>query len=277
MLITGAGSFARAFVKHLLREGEYNRICLYSRNEHNQAMFREEFEDDPRLRFFLGDIADRERLKVAMRGVKTIVHSAAQKRIESCFYNSSQVVKTNVMGTLNVIEIAAEAGVCKMVTLSSDKATNPISIYGTSKLMAESLTLSANHTYGESGPRYMSVRYGNIMNSAGSVIPRWKKSLEEGKKIFITDPNATRFAMMQEEAVSLVISTLANGSTKEPTIPDLPAYRLGDLARAMGIERLIKIGLPDYEKLHESLDGETDSSQARRLSINELREMIKSI
>jgi UDP-N-acetylglucosamine 4,6-dehydratase len=277
MLITGSGSFAKAFVRQLLQGREYNRICIYSRGEQNQMEMREMFNNDPRLRFFLGDIRDRERLKVAMRGISTVVHSAAIKDIASCYYNSTEAVRTNVEGTSNVIEVAATSGVLKMVTLSSDKAANPCSIYGTSKLLAEQLTLSANHTHGPLGTRFTAVRYGNISGSARSVIPKWRKALAEGREICITDPEVTRFHMFQEEAVQLVLDSIAYGSTEAPSIPDLPAYKLSDLAEAMGIKEYKIIGLPDYEKRHETMDGITDSSQARRLSVDELKEILKRV
>jgi UDP-N-acetylglucosamine 4,6-dehydratase len=277
MLITGAGSFAKAFVKRLLEDREYHRIAIYSRGEQNQMEMREMFDNDPRLRFFLGDIRDRERLRVAMRGIKTVVHSAAIKDIASCYYNSTEATKTNIDGTINVIDAAAEAGVQKMVTLSSDKAADPKSVYGTSKLLAEQLTLAANHTYGPLGPRYTSTRYGNISGSARSVIPKWRKALAEGREICITDPDVTRFHMFQEEAVQLVLDSISHGSTEEPSIPDLPAYRLSDLAEAMGVKEYKIIGLPDYEKLHETMDGIAYSNEARRLSIPELKEILKQV
>ena len=277
MLITGAGSFAKAFVKRLLEDREYHRICIFSRGEQNQMEMRAMFNNDPRLRFFLGDIRDRERLRVAMRGVKVVVHSAAIKDIASCYYNSTEAVKTNIDGTINVIDAAAEAGVQKMVTLSSDKAADPCSVYGTSKLMAEQLTLAANHTYGIQGPRYMAVRYGNITGSARSVVPKWREALAEGREICITDPDVTRFHMYQEQAVELVLETIYCGSTERAAIPELPAFRLADLAEAMGITDAKIIGLPDYEKPHETMDGKVYSDQVRRLTISELKEILKRV
>ena len=277
MLITGCGSFAKAFVERLLQDRKYNRICIYSRGEQNQMEMREMFGNDPRLRFFLGDIRDRDRLKVAMRGISTVVHSAAIKDIASCYYNSTEAVRTNVEGTSNVIEVAATSGVLKMVTLSSDKAANPCSIYGTSKLMAEQLTLAANHTHGPLGTRFTAVRYGNISGSARSVIPKWRKALAEGREICITDPEVTRFHMWQEEAVQLVLDSISHGSTEEPSIPDLPAYKLSDLAEAMGIEKPTITGLPDYEKPHETMDGVTYSNEVRRLTVKELKEILERV
>ena len=277
MLITGAGSFAKHFVKRLLSNGELDRICIYSRGEDNQSKLRDFCNNDERLRFFLGDIRDKDRLRVAMRGVTTVVHSAAIKDISSCYYNSTEAVRTNVQGTVNVIEVAAETGVGKMVTLSTDKAANPVSIYGTSKLMAEQLTLAANHTYGILGPKFTAVRYGNISGSARSVIPRWREALKEGREIFITDPNVTRFHMYQEESVQLVLDALYHYPPDKPLIPDLPAYRLGDLAEAMGVYNPTIIGLPNYEKLHESMDGISYSDKARRLSIDELKDVLKRV
>jgi len=277
VLITGAGSFASSFIKRLLNDSEYERVCVFSRGELNQMKLREKFDNDERLRFFLGDICSKDRLRIAMRGIKDVVHSAALKDIAACHYNSTECVRINIGGTSNVIEAAAEAGVERMVTLSTDKAANPVSIYGTSKLAAEQITLAANHTYGEYGPRFTASRYGNCTGSARSVVPRWRAALATGGEIFLTDPRCTRFHMTQQEAVQLVLDALDHGPLDRPLIPVLPGYRLADLAEAMGIEDPTIIGLPDYEKLNETMDGNNYSHFGKMLSVEELREILKSV
>lgn len=278
ILITGAtGAFGKAFVNELLCGDTYDRICIYSRGEAKQAQMRDEFDDDDRLRWFIGDVRDKDRLRQALNGIDHVVHAAALKRIETCFYNSEEVTKTNVLGTLNVINNAVENKVKRVVTLSSDKAYNPVSIYGFSKAMAEHITLNANHTYGKTGPIFTAVRYGNILNSTGSVIPKWFDAKNNGRQIYLTDPDCTRFSMYQEEAVKLVIDAIETDQTDKPLIPILPAYRLGDLAEAMEINDYQIIGLPVYEKMHECMDHDNCSQFARRLSIDELKSMIKDI
>lgn len=278
ILITGgSGAFGKAFVNHLLDNSDHDRICIYSRGEAKQAEMRDHFGDDERLRFFIGDIRNKDRLRVAMCGINDVIHAAALKRIETCFYNSSEVVQTNVIGTLNVIEAAAAESVDRVVTLSSDKAYKSISIYGHSKAMAESITLSANHTYGEYGPKYSAVRYGNIINSTLSVIPKWRNAILAGKEIYITDPDCTRFSMLQEEAVQLVLDTLEKMPPDKPAIPILSAYRVGDMAEAMGIKNPNIIGLPIFEKLHEGMEDGNYSNTARRLTIAELKEILKNV
>lgn len=277
ILITGAGSFASSFIKRLLNDSEYRRICIFSRGELNQMKIRDQFGNDERLRFFLGDICSKDRLRIAMRGIKDVVHSAALKDIAACHYNSTECVRINIGGTSNVIEAAAEAGVERMVTLSTDKAANPVSIYGTSKLAAEQITLAANHTYGERGPRFTATRYGNITGSARSVVPRWRSALAAGSEIFLTDPNVTRFHMFQHEAAQLVLDALDHGPLDRPMTPVLPAYRLGDLAEAMGINNPTITGLPDYEKLHETMDGNAYSHFGKMLSVEELKEILTCV
>ena len=266
MLITGGtGAFGQAFVKNLLESDHSRRICIYSRDEYKQFLMKEKFNDD-RLRFFIGDVRDKERLTRAMRGVSTVVHAAALKRIEVGKYNPGEMVKTNVLGTMNVIEASQDArGVRKVVYLSSDKAWQPVSAYGHSKALGEALMLAANDQVGPDGPAYACTRYGNVAGSTGSVIPRWRAATG---KVQITDPDCSRFWMYMDQAVFLVLQTIDNNV--KLAIPSLPAFRLGDLAEAMGLEYDV-IGLPAHEKLHEGMcDGNT-SDMARRMSVNELK------
>lgn len=275
LLTGGTGSFGKAFTKRLLQDGLCERICLYSRGEHAQAVMREELGNDPRCRWLIGDVRDAQRLKRAMQGCEVVVHAAALKRIEVGAYNPVEMVRTNVDGAVNVIEAAQDAGVKKVVALSTDKACEPISPYGCSKALAESLFIAANNTVAADGPRFSITRYGNVFLSAGSVVPTWRRMIEAGAKaVPISDPTVTRFFMTLDEAVDLVLDTIANMKGGELVVPDLPAYRLGDLAEAMGVQTIIT-GLPAWEKRHESMLAGEPSDKARRMSIDELREALK--
>lgn len=277
VLVTGGtGSFGQAFVWHLLgpkAHPEPSRICIFSRGEHAQAAMRTVFNNDPRLRFFIGDVRDRNRLTRAMEGVDTVIHAAALKRIEVGAYNPSEMVATNVLGTMNVIDAALDAEVPKVVYLSSDKAYQPISPYGQSKALAESLVLAANQMH---GTRFAVTRYGNVAGSAGSVIPIWRKALAERTGLTITDPDCTRFWMTMEQAISLV-TMAASLMPDYPIIPHLPAYRLGDLAAAIGVVDAEITGLPRWEKQHESMESGNCSADARRMSVEELMEALKNV
>lgn len=289
LLITGGtGSFGQAFTKYCLDKNLYDRICIYSRDEWKQAKMRKKFNDDPRLRFFIGDVRDKDRLMQAMHGIKVVVHAAALKRVEVCEYDATEVTKTNVVGAINVIEAAFNAVVDKVVALSTDKAVAPINAYGASKLLAEKLFLAANHTYGEHGPQYNVVRYGNVWKSRGSVVPIWAdiynkwlyttvlpNVIADDPVVPVTDPECTRFFMYLHESCDLVYKAITADHGGEVFIPDLPAYRLGDLAEAMGVKMNV-IGLPEREKLHETMDGITDSSQARRMTVEEIKEALKN-
>lgn len=276
ILITGGtGSFGRAFVEALLNVEMYDRICIYSRDEYKQSLMQ---TGDERLRFFVGDVRDYQRLRRAMQGVDVVVHAAALKRIEVGKYNPDEMVKTNILGAMNVIEAAHEAGVKKVVGLSTDKAYQPISPYGQSKALAESLFLAADDMYGHT-TRFAVTRYGNVAGSTGSVIPRWRAELQKDEPaIQITDPDCTRFWMSMAEAVDLVFSTIVSMEGGELNIPrSLPAYQLRDLATAMDIPVYDLIGLPDWEKKHECMDDGLCSNTARRMTVDELREALRYV
>ena len=283
ILITGAtGSFGQAFVKRLLAENNYDRICIYSRDEAKQAAMRERFDNDERLRFFIGDVRDQSRLYRAMEDIDVVVHAAALKRIETCFYNPGEMVKTNVVGSMNVIEAAHDAGVKKVVALSTDKAFQPVSAYGHSKALAESLFLAANYARGKCGPIFAVTRYGNVAGSTGSVIPKWLEIIAGAPKgvfapyVPVTDPTCTRFYMTLDESVNLVMGTIDNMVGGELNIPELPAYELRDLAKAMGAN-MTTTGLPHFEKKHESMEDGKSSDTARRMTIPELRDALDRI
>jgi UDP-N-acetylglucosamine 4,6-dehydratase len=228
------------------------------------------------LRMFIGDVRDRDRLRRAMDGVEYVVHAAALKRIETAQYNPLEVKKTNIDGAANVIEAAQDAGVRKVVGLSSDKAFEPVSPYGTSKAFAESLFLTANNTRGWKGPTFAVCRYGNVWLSTGSVVPTWREILARGEiSVPVTDPECTRFFMTMDQAVDLVLNTIETMEGGEVVIPILPAYRLGDLASAMGAAMSVR-GLPSFEKLHESMAAGNSSDRARRMTVAELREALQA-
>lgn len=276
VLITGGtGFFGKAFSKALLKAGAV-RVCILSRGEHNQYLMRQEFNDS-RLRFFVGDVRDAERLERAMQGIDLVVHAAALKRVEVGEYDAGEMVKTNVMGAMNVIEAAQRANVRRVVALSTDKACEPINCYGASKLAAEKLFLAANNSAGSGGPRFAVTRYGNVAGSTGSVIPIWRRNLEQDRFCLMTHAAATRFWMTADEAVKLVMDTAETMTGGELAIPDLPAYRLEDLAKAMGIKNVQVVGLTPGEKLHESMKPGHTSEQARRMSVEELKEALEHV
>jgi len=274
----GTGSFGHAFVEFLLNNDLAKRIVIYSRSEYAQAQMRERFNDS-RLRWFIGDVRDVDRLRRAFANCEVVVHAAALKRIEVGHYNPDEMIKTNILGTMNAISAAAETIPCvrRFVFLSSDKAFQPISPYGQSKALAETLVLNANNIYGEFGPKFIVTRYGNVAGSRGSVIPRWLELLRNGeKKVPVSDPDCTRFWMHMDEAVALVHDAIQNGEAGDVLIPTLPAYRLGDLAEVMGAEMDV-LGLPPWEKKHESMSEDQCSATALRMSKTEIEIALRNV
>ena len=286
ILITGGtGSFGRAFVRMLLptnpvhpeQNPEHPRIIIYSRDELKQWNMRQEFADHPRLRFFIGDVRDQQRLRRALYGVHTVVHAAALKRIEVGAYCADEMIKTNVVGSMNVVEAARDAGVKKVIGLSTDKAwRGGVSPYGHTKALVESLLIQANNMM--TSPRFAVVRYGNIWKSNGSIVPMWQQMIKSGAtEVPVTDPDCTRFFMFQSEAVELIIRTLETMRGGELVIPEtLKAYRVGDLAEAMGVKMRVT-GLPAWERKHEGLRDEMTSDIAPRMTIDELREALRHV
>ena len=274
VLITGGtGSLGRALVSRFLADG-VPRICIYSRDEFKQAEMRGEIADpQKRLRWFIGDVRDRTRLHRAMNGVDTVIHAAALKRVEVAEFDATEVAKTNVLGTMNLIEAATDAGVARVLAISSDKACAPVNAYGASKLLMEKIVLAANNARGDYGPRFSVLRCGNFLGSRGSVIPMWRVM---GHRVPITDHRCTRFVILPRQIVDVVCRTLQTMVGGELVLPPMDAFRITDLALAMGKE-WYEIGLRPGERLHEPIDEAHSSENARMLTVDEIRTLLKEI
>jgi UDP-N-acetylglucosamine 4,6-dehydratase/5-epimerase len=248
VLITGGtGSFGRAFVRWALAQPEPAKICILSRDELKQSEMATEF-NSPRLRFFLGDVRDRDRLTRAFHSVDTVLHAAALKQVP-------KAVRTNVLGTRNVIEAALDAGIGRVLLLSTDKACSPSTLYGATKLTAERMIIAANALAGGTRTLFAAVRYGNVAGSRGSVIPLWQEALWKRRALPVTDLGMTRFYMSQADAVSLVLLAVREMTGGEVFIPKLRSYLLADLAEAMAGQGypMDVIGIRGIEKMHETL------------------------
>lgn len=251
ILVTGgSGSFGHAFVRHMLASPDCpERLCILSRDEYKQHQMREQFRDE-RLRFFLGDVRDVKRLRLAFHEIDTVIHAAALKQVPAGEYDPWEFQLTNVFGTKNVLDAARDSGVKKVLLLSSDKACSPVTHYGCTKLSGEKLVTAANSYH---GPVSASTRYGNIIDSRGSVIPLWRQAVADGKPVLVTDPDSTRFHMRQDEAVNLVLLALREMQGGEVFIPKLRSYRLGDLVQVVAGGPGQIVGPRPAEKKHEVL------------------------
>lgn len=265
ILITGGtGSFGKHFCRLMLDQHNPKAIRIYSRDELKQHDMRIEFNDDPRLRFLIGDVRDADRLRRAMEGVDMAVHAAALKQVPACEYNPFEAVKTNVHGAQNVINAAIDAHVKKVIALSTDKAVNPVNLYGATKLCSDKLFTQGNAYAGEGRTRFACVRYGNVIGSRGSVIPVFLKQKESGR-ITVTDPRMTRFWITLDQAVELVLKGFKYMEGGEIFVPQIPSMRIMDLAQAIAPECAIdQIGIRPGEKLHEALTGEDEGRNAIR-------------
>lgn len=253
LLTGGTGSFGKALVRRLLASGDHLTVRIYSRDELKQVEMAREFQDDPRLRFFIGDVRDGTRLRRAMQGVDVVVHAAAMKQVPVCEYNPAEAVKTNVTGAQNVVDAAIDAGVPRTVALSTDKAVNPVNLYGATKLCAEKLFVHGNIYDGSRTTRFACVRYGNVMGSRGSVIPLFRQQAASGT-ITLTDKRMTRFWISLDQAVNLVLHTVEEMEGGEIFVPKIPSMRVTDLARAIAPDaRWKEVGIRPGEKLHEML------------------------
>jgi UDP-N-acetylglucosamine 4,6-dehydratase len=260
VLITGGtGSFGKKFVEIMLRDFHPKKMIIFSRDELKQHEMRAAGFDHPSMRYFIGDIRDRERLVRAMHGVDMVVHAAALKQVPACEYNPMEAVKTNIMGTSNVVEAALDAGVKKVMALSTDKAVNPVNLYGATKLAAEKLTVQSNAYAAGSATRYSCVRYGNVVGSRGSVVPVFLKQRDSGK-VTITDDRMTRFWLSLEQGVRFVAGCIEQMEGGEVFVPKIPSMNVVDLARAIAPEAAVEIiGIRPGEKLHEVLISEDES------------------
>lgn len=266
ILVTGGtGSFGRAFTRYALDHLDPGRLIVYSRDELKQLDMRRELDDDPRLRFFLGDVRDSDRLRRALPGVEHVVHAAALKQVDTAEYNPFEYIRTNVLGAENVISASIDAGVRKVVALSTDKASSPINLYGATKLCADKLFVAGNHYAGADGTRFAVVRYGNVAGSRGSVIPLFRRLAESGR-LPITDPRMTRFWITLEQAVQFVVDSFDQMSGGELYVPRIPSTRVTDIATAIGPDCETEVvGIRPGEKLHEEMIAADDARRTRKL------------
>ena len=256
-LITGGtGSFGKKFLEMILDRYEPHRIIIYSRDEYKQSVMKAEYSkkyDMSKVRFFIGDVRDKDRLYRAFDHVDYVIHAAAMKQVPTCEYNPFEAIKTNIHGAQNVIDAAIDRGVKKVVALSTDKAVNPINLYGGTKLVSDKLFISANAYSKISNTKFSVVRYGNVAGSRGSIIPIFRNIIENGgTELPITDLRMTRFWITLEQGVELVFKALAESEGGETYISKIPSFHIGDLAEAMLPGCKIKeIGIREGEKLHE--------------------------
>jgi UDP-N-acetylglucosamine 4,6-dehydratase len=260
ILVTGGtGSFGKRLIKTVLANHRPSRLIVFSRDELKQHEMKTGGYDDPRLRYFIGDVRDADRLRRAFDGVDVVIHAAALKQVPACEYNPFEAIKTNIMGAQNIIEAAIDRGVGRVVALSTDKACNPVNLYGATKLCSDKLFVAGNHYAGEDGTRFAVVRYGNVVGSRGSVVPLFVKQRKTGK-LTITHTEMTRFWITLEQGVQFVLDSLRNMSGGEIFVPKIPSTRVVDLARAMGPDcELVDIGIRPGEKLHEVMISEDDA------------------
>ena len=276
VLITGGtGSLGKALVKYLLNETKVRRIAIFSRDELKQHQMKIEFENSPRLRWFLGDIRDLERLRRALHGVEYVIHAAALKQVDTGEYNPGEFIKTNVLGSQHVIDSCIDTGVKKVVALSTDKASSPINLYGATKLTADKLFIAANNYSISYGTSFAVVRYGSVMGSRGSVIPFWKDLAKNNLPLPITDLEMTRFWISIEQAVRFVIDSFELMQGGELYVPRIPSMKIVDLALAVApTAKLEEIGMRPGEKLHEEMISADDS---RRTLILENRFVVTPV
>ncbi|MCQ2563586.1 MAG: UDP-N-acetylglucosamine 4,6-dehydratase (inverting) [Mogibacterium sp.] len=268
ILITGGtGSFGKAFSGELLEKYDFGKIIIFSRDEFKQDLMKKDFtakygaEAMKKFRFFIGDIRDKDRLKRAFNGVDIVIHAAAMKQVPACEYNPTEAIKTNINGAMNIIDAALDCGVEKVVALSTDKAVNPINLYGGTKLVSDKLFVSANAYSGSNGTKFALVRYGNVSGSRGSVIPFFKDLIDKGfDELPVTDERMTRFWMTLDKAVKLVIMAVKNMTGGETFVFKNPSYNVTDICKAMAPDAKMKIvGIREGEKIHEVMITKDDS------------------
>jgi UDP-N-acetylglucosamine 4,6-dehydratase len=273
ILVTGGtGSFGNALVRRLLQT-EAKRIVVFSRDELKQSEMRSRLPKDERLRFFLGDVRDVSRLDLALHGIDVVVHAAALKQVDTGEYNPIEFIKTNVLGSQNLIESSVRQNVKKVIALSTDKASSPINLYGATKLTSDKLFIAANNFSNSRETKFSVVRYGNVVGSRGSVIPLFTRLIAEKKPLPITDKRMTRFWITLDEATSFVINSVLSMRGGELFVPKIPSIRVVDLIEAfMPNSGTVEVGIRPGEKLHEEMISSEDSrrttEQVNRYVIN---------
>ena len=266
VLVTGGtGSFGKKFIEIILRDHHPAKLIVFSRDELKQHEMRVSGFDHPNLRYFIGDVRDLRRLRRAMHGVDIVIHAAALKQVPACEYNPMEAIKTNILGSSNVVEAALDMGIKKVLALSTDKAVNPVNLYGTTKLAAEKLFVQSNAYAAGTATRFSCVRYGNVVGSRGSVIPIFIQQRENGK-LTITDDRMTRFWLTLEQGVRFVIRCTEQMLGGEVFIPKIPSMKILDLAIVIAPDAEVKIvGIRPGEKLHEVLIHEDEARSAVEL------------
>jgi len=267
ILVTGGtGSFGKKFIEMVFENYNPKKVIVYSRDEYKQDVVKKMFanklgENANKLRFFIGDVRDKDRLYRAFDGVDYVVHAAAMKQVPACEYNPFEAIKTNIHGAQNIVDAAIDRGVKKVVALSTDKAVNPINLYGGTKLVSDKLFISANAYSGGKGTIFSVVRYGNVAGSRGSVIPYFKTLTEQGiNELPITDFRMTRFWITLEQGVELVFKALRESKGGETYISKIPSFKITDLAKAINPNAILKeVGIREGEKLHEVMITKDDS------------------
>ena len=262
MITGGTGSFGQKFTRRILSEYNPKKIIIYSRDEYKQYVMRANFKDfDSKLRFFIGDVRDKDRLCRALNGVDVVIHSAAIKHVTVAEYNPIEAIKTNINGAMNIVDAAIDCNVEKVVALSTDKAVNPVNLYGATKLVSDKLFVAGNAYSGGKGTKFSVVRYGNVTGSRGSVVPFFRTLINKGEtELPITDYNMTRFWITLDQGVDLVFKAIDEARGGEIYVSKIPSYKVTDMARALlpGI-KLREVGIREGEKLHEVMITEEDS------------------
>jgi len=257
----GTGSFGNRFIEIIVKKYKPKKIIVYSRDEYKQYLMQKKYpaNEFPFMRFFLGDVRDLERLKLAMNGVDYVIHAAALKQVPSAEYNPMEYVKTNINGAENIIQASIFQKVSKVIALSTDKAANPINLYGATKLASDKIFVAANNIVGKIKTSFSVVRYGNVMMSRGSVVPYFLNN-KNNKYLNITDPRMTRFNITLQEGVDFVLYCLMNSMGSEIFVPKIPSYKITDLAKAISPTSKQKIiGVREGEKIHEEMITKSDS------------------
>lgn len=263
-LVTGGtGSFGKAFIRKIISHKEVKRIVIFSRDEAKQFYMRQEFKGNSKLRFFLGDIRDYERLHRAMKGIDTCIHAAALKQVPAAEYNPTEFIKTNIVGAENIIKASIDLKIKKIIALSTDKASSPINLYGATKLVSDKLFTTANNILGYQDTKFSVVRYGNVINSRGSVIPFFKDLANKGsKKLPITHKEMTRFLITLSQGVNFVLNCLKIMKGGEIFIPKIPSCKIIDIIKAIDQKLSFKvIGIRPGEKIHEELCSNDESNK----------------